>query len=46
MNEVNLAPELGPLDDYIVNPGQTISFSASATDDDLPANNLEMDPKI
>ena len=46
VNEVNLAPELGPLDDYIVNPGQTISFSASATDDDLPANNLEMDPKI
>jgi hypothetical protein len=38
VNEVNLAPQLGPLGDYTVNSGQTISFSASATDPDLPAN--------
>jgi hypothetical protein len=40
VNEVNVAPVLGSLTDRAVNPGQTISFTATATDADLPANTL------
>ncbi|HEX7617929.1 MAG TPA: putative Ig domain-containing protein, partial [Verrucomicrobiae bacterium] len=40
VNEVNLAPVLGALSDAAVNPGQTVSFTATATDADIPANTL------
>jgi hypothetical protein len=40
VGEVNAAPELGALSDYAVNVGDTISFAATASDDDLPANTL------
>ncbi|HEY5297312.1 MAG TPA: putative Ig domain-containing protein [Verrucomicrobiae bacterium] len=40
VNEVNSAPVLGTLSSYTVNPGQTISFTATATDSDIPANTL------
>ena len=40
VNEVNVAPTLGALSDQTVNPGQTVSFTATATDSDLPANAL------
>jgi hypothetical protein len=40
VNEVNVAPALGTLSDWTVNPGQTISFTATATDADLPTNTL------
>ena len=40
VNEVNVAPVVGALGNYTVNPGQTISFTATATDADLPANTL------
>jgi len=40
VNEVNAAPALGALSDWTVNPGQTISFTATATDSDIPTNTL------
>ena len=40
VNEVNIAPVMGVLTNFSVNPGQTISFTATATDADLPANTL------
>jgi hypothetical protein len=40
VNEVNLAPVLGALVSRTANPGQQISFTASVTDSDLPANTL------
>ena len=40
VNEVNVAPALGTLSDWTVNPGQTISFTTTATDADLPTNTL------
>ncbi len=40
VNEVNVAPVLGALSDTTVNPGQTVSFTATATDADIPANTL------
>ena len=40
VGEVNIAPVLGALTTYAVNPGQTVSFTATATDADLPTNTL------
>jgi hypothetical protein len=41
VNEVNAAPELGPLfGDHEVDEGSTLTFTATATDPDLPANSL------
>jgi hypothetical protein len=40
IHEANVAPVLGTLSNYTVNAGQTISFTASATDADVPANIL------
>lgn len=40
VSEVNVAPELGALSNYTVNAGQTISFTAMATDTDVPTNTL------
>ncbi len=40
VNEVNVAPVLGALVDYTVNPGQAVSFQAVASDADLPTNTL------
>jgi hypothetical protein len=40
VNEVNVAPVLGALSDTTVNPGQTVSFTATATDADIPTNTL------
>ena len=40
VNEINLPPLLGMLADLSVDPGQTLSFTATATDSDLPANVL------
>jgi hypothetical protein len=40
VNEVNAAPVLAPLADYSVNPGQTIQFTATASDADWPLNTL------
>ena len=40
VNERNVAPVPGPIADRTVNPGQMISFTATATDADLPTNGL------
>jgi hypothetical protein len=40
VNEVNLAPILEVIPDQEVNEGAAVSFTASATDPDLPANTL------
>src|SRR5205823_685820 len=40
VNEANFPPVVGPLTNRTVNPGQTISFTATATDPDIPANTL------
>jgi hypothetical protein len=40
VNEINVAPVLGPLSNYTVNAGQTVSFTATATDSDVPTNTL------
>jgi hypothetical protein len=40
VNEVNRPPVMGTLTDRSVNPGQTLSFTATATDPDEPANAL------
>ena len=38
--EVNLPPEVIPLQDMSVDPGNTLAFSVSATDPDIPPNTL------
>lgn len=38
VNETNTAPVLAAIEDRTINPGQTVSFLALATDIDLPAN--------
>jgi hypothetical protein len=40
VGEVNVAPVVGALAPQSGNPGQTISFTATATDADLPTNTL------
>src|SRR5207249_747385 len=40
VNEVNVAPVLAAIGNQPVNEGNTLSFTASATDADLPANSL------
>src|SRR5207237_111186 len=40
VNEVNVAPVLAPIADQTVDEGAALSFTASATDADLPANTL------
>ncbi len=40
VNEVNVAPVVGALSDHTINAGQTINFSATASDSDVPANML------
>ena len=40
VNEVNRAPVMGALADHSVNAGETLSFTATATDPDAPANAL------
>ena len=40
VNEVNLAPVLAAIGNRTVNEGQLLSFTATATDPDLPANTL------
>ncbi len=40
VNEVNAAPVLAPIAPQTVDEGQTLTFTASATDGDLPANGL------
>jgi hypothetical protein len=40
VNEINRPPVLGSLTNWTVNPGQTISFTATATDPDIPSETL------
>ena len=40
VGEVNVAPVLDVIDPQSVNEGDTVSFTATATDSDLPANSL------
>jgi hypothetical protein len=40
VNEVNQAPVLDPIGDKSVNEGSLLTFTATATDADLPANSL------
>ena len=40
VHEVNVAPELGAIGDQLVNEQATLSFTAAATDQDLPAQTL------
>ena len=40
ISEVNVAPILGAIGDQSVNEGSALSFTATATDPDLPANTL------
>jgi hypothetical protein len=40
VSEVNSEPALDPVQDYTVVAGQTVSFTAAATDPDLPAQTL------
>jgi hypothetical protein len=40
VNEVNSAPVLAPISDKTVNEGSRLSFTAIATDADIPANSL------
>jgi hypothetical protein len=40
VSEVNAAPVLAAIGDKIVNEGELLSFTASATDSDIPANTL------
>jgi len=41
VNEVNLAPVLGPVGDRTVSEGELLSFAVGASDPDLPANTLQ-----
>ncbi len=40
VGELNSPPELAAIPDFIVAPGETVSFTATATDADLPAQTL------
>ncbi len=40
VNEVNAAPELAAISNQTVNEGSALTFTASASDDDFPANPL------
>ena len=40
VNEINMAPVLGTIGNKSVNEGSALSFTATATDADLPANTL------
>ena len=40
VNEVNIAPVLNPIGSQTVDEHSNLSFTATATDDDLPANSL------
>jgi hypothetical protein len=40
VKEINVAPELAPIPPQSVNFGQTLTFTATATDQDLPAQTL------
>jgi hypothetical protein len=40
VREVNQAPDLAPIEDRSIERGETVSFTATATDPDLPANTL------
>ena len=40
VNEVNLAPQISPISDKTVDEATLLTFTASATDADLPANSL------
>ena len=40
VSEVNVAPVLAALNNFTVNPGQIVSFTATATDADIPTNLL------
>ncbi|XZE55261.1 putative Ig domain-containing protein [Planctomycetaceae bacterium SH139] len=40
VNEVNRPPNLQPINDFAVRPGESVSFTAQASDPDLPANQL------
>ncbi|HQH36618.1 MAG TPA: Ig-like domain-containing protein, partial [Anaerolineaceae bacterium] len=40
VNEVNVAPVLNPVGDQTVHEGDTLTFTATATDADVPANTL------
>ena len=40
VREVNTAPNIEPIDDQTIPEGTVFSFTASAVDDDLPANTL------
>ena len=40
VGEVNQAPVLGAIGDQSIDEGSTLSFTATATDDDTPANTL------
>ena len=40
VNEVNLAPELAAIADTTIDAGTELTFTAEATDEDLPANTL------
>jgi len=46
VSEINVAPVLAPIADRSVHEGETVTFTASATDDDLPAQALafSLDP--
>src|SRR6266852_4574374 len=46
VNEVNSAPVLAPISDKVVNEGSLLTFTATATDADIPANSLKftLDP--
>jgi hypothetical protein len=46
VNEVNVAPVLGAIGNKTVNEGSLLTFTASATDSDVPANSLtySLDP--
>jgi VCBS repeat-containing protein len=40
VDEVNLSPELGPIGNKTISEGELLSFTATATDADLPPNSL------
>jgi hypothetical protein len=40
VNESNLPPSIGSLDPFVLDEGETLAFTALASDPDLPANNL------
>ena len=44
VNEVNVAPVLGPIGDQTVDEAGRLTFTATATDADLPANTLTFSP--